>query len=381
MPCPRSLKFLLLSRHVTAEHLGLDPVEDDEGPVAPGEAHTDVGGAPEDVGERATAGDVAEPPGDTVIHVSLSSKSNAQVRKEEGNVLSNGLLRANVCQRTLMRVLKRPHLLDPSQPLLQILDLLEHSIACLLARRLLLLLAARPQLILNLLRLGHVVEHARQEGAFLTGDLGGGGVVGDRAVADGPDVLCALDDEVFVHGETAARVLLCWDLGHEVLDDGAQGITRRPHEETVRDLLKLLLAVWSGRLGLNVLVRHLLDHSLGADRDLLLVERALRVVDQLLAEHGEHIGQSLNEGDVEVLRDLWDPLAQVLSEKILQLASEFDTGGATAHDDHVEEALDLVGRLVLESGGFAAIHDAFADHLGVTNLLEEETVLADTRDT
>ena len=57
----------LLSRHVTSEHLGLDPVEDDERSVAPGEAHADVGGAPENVGERATAGNVTEPPGDTAI--------------------------------------------------------------------------------------------------------------------------------------------------------------------------------------------------------------------------------------------------------------------------------------------------------------------------
>ena len=84
---------------------------------------------------------------------------------------------------------------------------------------------------------------------------------------------------------------------------------------------------------------------------------------------------------MEVLSDLWDPLSQVLGEEILEFAGEFDTGWSTANDDHVQETLDFVCGLVFESSGLAAVHDALADHLGVADFLEEETVFADTWDT
>ena len=60
---------------------------------------------------------------------------------------------------------------------------------------------ASSVLMVSVLR--HGVEHAGEEGSLLRGDLGGWGVVGNGAVADGPDVVGALDDEVFVDEQAA----------------------------------------------------------------------------------------------------------------------------------------------------------------------------------
>jgi hypothetical protein len=47
----------------------------------------------------------------------------------------------------------------------------------------------------------------------------------------------------------------------------------------------------------------------------------------------------------------------------------------------VQQALLLLVRLVLEGGGLAAVHDTGTDALGVSDLLEEETVFANTGNT
>jgi hypothetical protein len=47
----------------------------------------------------------------------------------------------------------------------------------------------------------------------------------------------------------------------------------------------------------------------------------------------------------------------------------------------VKQALDFFEGLVFEGRGFAAVHDALADHLSVTDFLEEEAVFTDTGDT
>jgi len=179
--------YRLLAGNVTAEDVRLEPVHDDEDTVAGAEAHAQVGGAPEEVGELATTGEVAGHPAD----------------------VSDSLLGTNVGQGTLVRVLEGTHLLDAAEALLQVLDLGESLVANLLVGGLALLLGEGGELGLELLGLGHLVEEAGEESALLGGDLGGGSVVCDGAVADGPDVLGALDDEVLVDGKTTAGVGLC----------------------------------------------------------------------------------------------------------------------------------------------------------------------------
>lgn len=276
----------LLAGNVTAKGLGLDPVHQDEDTVAgwdrwsvttsstreqgaelTAEAHAEVGATPEEVGQSTASGEVTGQPGD----------------------IGDSLLASNVCQGALVGVLKGRHLLDSPETLLEVLDLGESLVALLLVGGLLLDIGQAQQCALNLLGLGHLVEEAGEEGTFLSGDLGRGGVVCNGAVTDGPDVLGTLDDQVLVDGETTAGVLLSGDLGHEVLDDGAESITGGPNEETEWDLLENLLAVRTGGFGLDELVGNPLDHGLGADLNGFLLEGLLGVVDQLLGEHGKDL--------------------------------------------------------------------------------------------
>jgi hypothetical protein len=347
------------TRHIATKDLGLGPVDNDEHAVACAEAHAEVRRAPEQVRHGSSAGNVAAEP----------------------RHISHSLVRSNVRQRALVRVLKRVDGVDAAQRLLQRLDLLKHFVARLLAGRPLLLSRQVGELRLNLLRLGHLVEHARKEGAFLSSDLSSGGVVGDSAVTNGPHVLGTLDDKVLVDGEAAARVLLGGDLVDQVLDQRAKCVTSGPDQQTVGDALEDLLSIGADRLGLNVLLSDVLDHGLGADVDRLLLERLLGVVNQLLGEHGKDVGQGLDKRDVELGLDLGNPLLQVRVEEVLELTGKLDTCGATADDDHVQQTLDLLGRLVLERGRLAAVHDAVTDALGIADLLEEETVLLDTGNT
>jgi len=94
-----------------------------------------------------------------------------------------------------------------------------------------------------------------------------------------------------------------------------------------------------------------------------------------------YTGKGLNESDTELIGNFGHPGLEVVLEEVLELTSELDTGRATTNDDHVEKTLALLRALVLESGGFTAVHNTLADTLSISNLLQEARVLADTRDT
>ena len=94
-----------------------------------------------------------------------------------------------------------------------------------------------------------------------------------------------------------------------------------------------------------------------------------------------HVWQGFHECDGEVLLDIGDPLPQVIVEEILKLASKLDTCGPTANYNHVKKSLNLVWILVFEGGGFAAVHDAFSDPLGIADFFQEQTVFSYTRNT
>lgn len=231
------------------------------------EAHAQVGTTPEEVGQGATSGEVSGQPRD----------------------IGNSLLAANVCERALVRVLERSHLLDTSQTLLQVLDRSKGLVASLFARCLLLDIGQVGEFHFDVLSLGHLVEQTGEECAFLCSDLSRRSIVCDGAVTDGPDIIGTLDNEVLVDGQTTARLFLCGKLRHQVLDDRAESITGGPDEETVWDLLQNLLSLWAGELGLDVLVGDILDHGLCADLDRLLLEGLFGIVDKLLGKHGENL--------------------------------------------------------------------------------------------
>jgi hypothetical protein len=280
-----------------------------------------------------------------------------------------------------VRVLKGSDLLDAAEALLELLDFAKDLVAGFLAGGFLLCDGELGELGVDFLRLGHVVEHAGEKSTFLGSDLGCWSVVCNSAITDGPDILGALDDQVLIHGKTAAGVLLCGDLVDEVFDHGSESVTGGPDEQAVGDLLDNLLAIGPGGLGLDVLLRHVLDHGLCADGDGLLLEGLLGVIDELLGEHGQDVGEGLDEGDVEVILDLGEPLLQIRVEKVLELTRKLDTGRSATYDDHVQQTLLLLVGLVLECGRLAAVHDTRADALGVADFFQEEAVFTYTRDT
>lgn len=233
---------------------------------------------------------------------------------------------------------------------------------------------------LECIGLGHGIEQAGEESALLCGHLCRGCIVGDSAVTYGPDVLGAVDDEVLVDFETATSFGLCGDLGHEVLDDRAEGVAGSPDEEAIGDFLHQFGSIGLVDFSFDILVGDVLDHGLGPDFNVFFLEARFRVLNQLLAEHGEDIGESLDQGDMKIVLDLRNPLEQIFLEEILELAGEFDTGGATTDDNHVQKTFDLFRGLILEGGGLDTVHNLLADPLSIANFLQETSMFADTRD-
>lgn len=278
------------------------------------EAHGKVGTSPEEVGHAAAGGQVAVPPA----------------------YIGDSLFAANVGQAALVGVAEGLDILDAAELLLEQLNLmgLVGRVASLEVH----LAAEVVDATLEALRLGHVVEETGEEAALLRGDLGGGGIAGDGAVANGPDIAGALDDEVLVNGETAAGVLLGGNASHHILDDGADSVAGGPDQETVGNHDALLGAVGLANLGLDGVVSDLLHHGLGHDVNFFLAQGVFGVFNELLGEGGQNVGKSLNQGDLEAGANAGDQLLDVLFEKVLQLAGELDTGRAATDDNHVHES-------------------------------------------
>ena len=140
----------LLSRDITSENARLHPVNNDQDTVAcwyllaliinldsialTAETHAQVCTPPEKIGQSTTSGKVTSKPAE----------------------ISNGLFASNVSQRSLMRVLKWTHLLDPSQASLQFFDLVESIVASLWSLGGTLNLGQIEQLLLDLGGLCHL---------------------------------------------------------------------------------------------------------------------------------------------------------------------------------------------------------------------------------
>ena len=113
-----------------------------------------------------------------------------------------------------------------------------------------------------------------------------------------------------------------------------------PNQKSEGQLDELLLLVLDDdAVGLD-----LLHHRLRQDVDLRLLERRLGVVDELLAEHGQHGRQRLDERDLDLVGKRGGvPLPEVFGEEVVQLARDFDARGAAAYDDLVCVKIELLG--------------------------------------
>lgn len=65
----------------------------------------------------------------------------------------------------------------------------------------------------------------------------------------------------------------------------------------------------------------------------LVLERQIGALEKLAAEHGQDIWQSFDGGDFELVGELEVPQADVVFDKVLQLAEEFDAFRTPAAGD------------------------------------------------
>lgn len=84
---------------------------------------------------------------------------------------------------------------------------------------------------------------------------------------------------------------------------------------------------------------------------------------------------------MKVLFDFRNPLLQIVVEKVLELTGKLNAGRATTNDNHMEQTLDLLGGLILESGSLNTVHDPLADALRIADLLQEQAMFSNTGNT
>lgn len=229
-------------------------------------------------------------------HGSRTARGNVTVEESQ---VGNSLFGTNVGKGTLVRVVEGSDLAGPVDLLGKALNL--GSVGG----------GVGPQsseLLLELGLLAELLEDTGEVDTLLIGDLGSGGVRGGGTVTDGVDTLSAEQSEVVVDEETPSLGLDVRELGHKVSGDVPGSVTGSPDEETVRDLSDFLIGVLDDdALGLDVL-----DHGSGENINLVLLEGRLCVLDELLGEGGENVGEGLDKGDLESVGNLGVPLLKVI---------------------------------------------------------------------
>ena len=130
------------------------------------------------------------------------------------------------------------------------------------------LLTHLRELLLVLVLLAQLLEHACQVHSLLRSDLRGRCVLRGSTVSNGIDALGTEHVQIVVHHDTPALGLRSRELGHEVTSDGAGGVSGRPDQETVGDLAHLFRRV----LDCNGTLADVFDHGTGQDVNLVLLE-------------------------------------------------------------------------------------------------------------
>jgi len=358
------------SRDAPSEDLDLHPVEDDQSSVSGTVQGRDVGRPPEEVGsdtKQQQSRSTSVLLGMTCwSSQAMDSPSRGKVSVEEGEI-GDSLLRSNVSQRTLVRVVERREIEGLVQPLDGPLDILGRC------------LGSSPQLvqlILEFLGSGHFGKGPSEVSSLLTGSLSGRSVGSGGTVTEGKDLGSTSQSHVTVDDETSSLSLVLGELGHEVSGDLSRGVSGSPDEETVRDLLDLLVTV----LDDDRLFTYILDHGSGKDINLVLLERRLGVLNELLGEGGQDVGKRLDQGDPELVGDFGVPLSQVVDQEIVQLSGVLDTGRTSTDDDHVHQPLNLLLGLTGERGRLDTVQKLPPDPIGILQFLEETSVLLDSLD-
>lgn len=98
---------------------------------------------------------------------------------------------------------------------------------------------------------------------------------------------------------------------------GKKGTYSSPNDHSTRNFLDRFV----GHLEDDALLLDFLDHGLGQDINLGLLEGRFSVLDEGLAEHGQHGWESLHERDLHPTGKLWVPEFEILLQEIVKLAA------------------------------------------------------------
>ena len=148
----------------------------------------------------------------------------------------------------------------------------------------------------------HLVKELADIRTLLGGDLGRRGIRGRGAVPDGIDApVRPGQHHVVVDRQPAAVRLGLAQFRDEVLRDRPEGVAPGPDEQSERDLDALAVRVGDD----DGLWFDFPNHGFREEVDLVLLEGPFGVGDELLREHGEHVGKGLDEGDFHPLGEFW----------------------------------------------------------------------------
>jgi hypothetical protein len=168
------------------------------------------------------------------------------------------------------------------------------------------------QFLLQLFSLSHLDQSSGQPSSLLRSNLGGRGVLSGNSVTERKDFRCTCDSQVFVGRDTSSVRLVFRQFSHQLSRQLSGGVTGGPDEQTVRNLVSVLVGI----LNNDRLFSDILDGGSGHDVDLVGPKGGFGVFDQLLGEGGQHVGKSLDQGDSELVCDFRVPLSEIVLEMV-----------------------------------------------------------------
>lgn len=164
------------------------------------------------------------------------------------------------------------------------------------------------ELRLELVLLSEFAKHLSEIDTLLTGDLGSRSVLRSGTITDSVCALRTQKCQVIVDNQSSTLGLRIRKARHQFPGDSSRSVSGSPDEQTVRNLLHLLVGV----LDSNAHRSDVLDHGSGKDIDLVGSESVFGVLDELLGECGQDVGKGFDKGDLESIGDFRVPLLQVV---------------------------------------------------------------------
>ncbi|KAH3668628.1 hypothetical protein OGAPHI_002382 [Ogataea philodendri] len=310
------------------------------------DAHGDVTGSPDQVGESTTGGGGGE---------------------STPHQVGNGLLSTHVRKGTKVVVFER-------------LDVSQGSVQSGLDLGFFVRVGRSDQFSLQVVNGSSLGESRSKVVSLLVSNLTGWWVAGEGTVTNSVNVLSTLDLEVLIHKKTSSSTGLTLNLLEKTGGEVSRTDTTGPDKHTVWKLLLLgasvLLLGGSGDDSVGNVVNGSVDEQL----DVVLSKSLLSVSPQALGERVQNVWQSLDQSDLDFLGDFRHPFAQVLVNVVLQFTGKFDTSWTTTNNNKVQQSLSLGTSFREQRSLLDRLQDLSSDLDGVWQLLQETSIVGNTWD-